>query len=162
MLIMCCWCCHIILRRPPSVSQDYGFAPGVIEKHLWWLKRPILNDSFYHIFHIWKLCQVVLLCPWLFWYFSSLLVACSCIHCLLDSLFYEMPSRGAIFDHKLATFFVNGCILQIPLANIIEAKEWAASFTCTLFKLSVQKVSWNPSFSHPEYVTQPSKASLSE
>ena len=25
--------------------------------------------------------------------------------------------------------------LHIPLANIFEMKEWAASFTCTLFKL---------------------------
>ena len=33
---------------------------------------------------------------------------------------------------------------------------------CTLFKLAVEEVLWNPSFSHPAYVTQPSKASLDE
>ena len=81
---------------------------------------------------------------------------------MLDLLFYEMPPRGAIFEHKLPTFYVYGCRLHIPLANIFEAKEWAASFTCTPVKLAVKEVLWHPSFSHPTYVTQPSNASLSE
>ena len=63
----------------------------------------------------------------------------SCILGMLDSLFYEMPPCGAIFDHKLPTFYVNGCRLHIPLANIFAAKEWAASFTCTFFKLAVER-----------------------
>ena len=80
----------------------------------------------------------------------------SCMLCILDSLFYKMPPCGAIFDH------VNGCRLPIPLANIFEAKEWAASFTCTPVKLAIEEVLWNPSFSHPTYVSQPSKACLAE
>jgi len=73
-----------------------------------------------------------------------------------------MPPRGAIFDHKLPTFYVNDCRLHTPLANIFEAKEWAVIFKSTLFKLAVEEVLWNLSFSHPAYVTQPSKASLAE
>ena len=79
---------------------------------------------------------------------------------MLDFLSYKMPPCGAIFHHKLPTFYVNGCRLHIPLANIFEAKKWAASFTCTLFKLEVKEVLWNPSFSLAAFVSQPSKASL--
>ena len=32
-----------VVSRPPSVSQDYAFAPGFIEQHLWWPKRPIFE-----------------------------------------------------------------------------------------------------------------------
>ena len=81
---------------------------------------------------------------------------------MLDSLFYELPPCGATVDHKPSTFYVNGCRDHISLVNIFEAKEWVASFTYTLFKLAVEEVFWNPSFFHPAYVTEPSKASLAE
>ena len=77
----------------------------------------------------------------------------SCMLCMLASLVYKMPPCGAIFDHQLPTFHVNACRLHIPLATIFEAKEWAASFTCTPVKLAIEEVLWNPSFSHPAYVS---------
>ena len=61
---------------------------------------------------------------------------------MLDSLFYVMPPCGAIFDNKLSTFFVNGCRFHISIANMFEAKEWAAIKMCTLSKLTVEVISW--------------------
>ena len=31
-------------------------------------------------------------------------------------------------------------LLHTPLANIFEAKKWAASFTCTIFKLVIEEL----------------------
>ena len=40
-------------RRPSLVSWEYGFAPGFIEQHLWWLKRPIFKwQSLSHLSHL--------------------------------------------------------------------------------------------------------------
>ena len=155
----------IYRRRSPSVSQDYGFASRLIEQYLWWLKRPIFEwQSVWHRSHLKiVLGSVTVPMAFLIFLFSTCRLFSVFSACLIpSSLFYKMPPCRAIFDHKLPTFYVNGCRLHIPLANIFEAKEWAASFTCTFFKLAVEEVLWNPSFSHPAYVTQPSKASLAE
>ena len=43
----------------------------LLKEHLCWLKSLILSGNPYGIIHIWKHYQLVLLCPWPAWYFST-------------------------------------------------------------------------------------------
>ena len=150
------------VRRPSSVAQDYEFAPGFIEQHLWWLKIPIFEwQSLSNLSHL-KIVFGSATVPMAFWYFSS---TCRMFRvfpaCLIPSFTRcRHVERYLTISSQLS--MSDGCRLHIPLANIFEAKEWATSFTCTSVKLAVEEVLWNHSFSHPVYVSQPSKVSLAE
>ena len=141
----------------PQTNSGYPLA-GQNSKHHCAGEGQFLNDSLYHIFHIWKLYWVVPPCPWLFWYFSSPLVACFMYS--LHAWFPLLQDATMWSDLWLPTFCINGCRLHIALANIFQTKEWAASFTCSLFKIAIEEVHWNPSFTHHAHVTQQAKSLL--
>ena len=136
-------------RRPPSVSQDYGFALGFIE-HLRWLKKPIFEwQSLSHLSHLKiVLGSVTVPMAFLIFRFSTCRMFRVVSACLIP--FYTRcchVERSSTISSQLSTSMAT-CFISL-LAIIFEAKEWAASFTCTLLKLAVEKVIWNPSFSHP-------------
>ena len=74
-------------RRPPSVSQDYGFAPGIIEQHLWWLKRLIFEwQSLSHLSHLKiVLGSVTVPMAFLIFLFSTCRMFRVCSACLIPS-----------------------------------------------------------------------------
>ena len=79
--------CWLYYRRPPSVPQDYGFAPGFIEQHLWWLKRRIFEwQSLSHLSHLKiVLGSVTVPMAFLIFLFSTCRIFRVCSACLIPS-----------------------------------------------------------------------------